>query len=70
MEQCPCNLCGRKLDELPFEGAPQMFRIEFGYGSKRDLTQCRFHLCPECLDKLYDELKSRCEIAPEEWELF
>lgn len=69
MDQCPCNLCGKRANHIA-ECPPQEFRIQFGYGSKRDMTQSRFHLCPECLDKLYDELRSRCEIAPEEWELF
>ena len=69
MEQQPCNMCGR----YPGDQEPaniQEFRIQFAYGSRRDLTQSRFHLCPHCLDKVYEAFKAQCEIAPEEWELF
>lgn len=69
MEQSVCNMCGKSPSGPP-DCRTQEFRIQFGYGSKRDLTQSRFHLCPMCLDQLYDKLIARCEIAPEEWELF
>lgn len=69
MNQCLCNYCGRNQDQTD-TAVMQEFRIHFLYGSRRDMTQSRFHLCAGCLDILYDKLREQCKIAPEEWELF
>lgn len=62
-----CNCCG-KMPDPAIGFLNQSYRVQFGYGSKRDGTQSRFNLCMTCLDELYDALVSKCTVAPEEWE--
>ena len=36
------------------------------YGSSHDLTGIEIHLCDECLDELYADLKRKFEVEPKD----
>lgn len=39
------------------------------YGSKYDMMHLQLHLCDECLEKFYSEIKEKFNVEPKEIEL-
>lgn len=60
-----CNKCGHSIS-LDKEN-PEMVKgcygkMKFGYGSKRDLTNLKFHLCDDCADEIVSTFVHPCEV--------
>ena len=59
-----CNKCGKInfytndiIDNMIQRNLMHKFIIEFGFGSKFDMSQCKFLLCEDCLVKIIESFK-------------
>ena len=66
VDDIKCNKCGSSMldqDESFIRGcAGDMY---FGYGSKRDTENHKFHLCDQCADELFASFVHPTEVTNE-----
>jgi len=62
-EQSRCNKCGKTLDFFDTQNDFELHRHP-GYGSKYDLGYIDLHLCNNCFDELFENLRSQCVVDP------
>lgn len=51
-----CNCCGKEMDTVDLCGATSITKM-LGYGSKYDGAYVEIDICPDCFDKIIDNMK-------------
>lgn len=58
-----CDCCGKKVEVLgEYDvGEVNSFNIEFGYGSRYDLSKWHIDACDDCIEKWVDSFKHKID---------